>query len=105
MGGSKMNYVIQDDRTDKEKKDTIGFIVAIDKFLSNFIHEGKSIVARPIRKSDDLGKILHIFHNRESLKYVRYVPGTQSIKGRNYKPKMNYGDHLHIYNFNSFNHT
>ena len=99
-----MNYVIEDERTDKEKKDTIGFIVAIDKFLSNNFCEGKSRVARPIRFSDDLGKILYLFHNTENFKHVRYVPGTQSEKGRNYKPSMNYGDHLHIYNFNSFNH-
>ena len=97
-----MNYVIEDHRTDKEKQDTIGFVVANDVFRSKFI-EGKSIVARPVRTiGNDSKKILSLFRTMNDFKYVRYVSGTRSKNGRIYKPKMRSGDHLVIYGFYAF---
>ena len=93
------DYTIKDDRTDAEKDVTIGFVVATDKFLSGWgdATGGRSIVARPVRDTQECDRVMQLFEDRDDFKHVRYASGSA------YKPRLRNADHLHIYNFDSFN--
>ena len=93
------DYTIQDDRTDTDKGVTIGFVVATDKGLSGWgkATGGRSIVARPIRDREECDRVMRLFEDREGFLRVRYASGSE------YKPRLHSGDHLHIYNFDTFN--
>ena len=92
-------YTIQDDRAEAEKDVTIGFVVATDKFMSGWgqARSGRSIVARPVRDTEECDRVMRLFEDRDEFKRVRYA------SGREYKPRLRSGDHLHIYNFDTFN--
>lgn len=94
-----MSYTIKDDRTDAEKAVTIGFVVATDRGLSGWggAMGGWSIVARPIRDTEECDRVLRLFEDREGFLRVRYASGSE------YQPRLHSGDHLHIYNFDTFN--
>ena len=94
-----MSYTIKDDRTDAEKAVTIGFVVATDRGLSGWggATGGRSIVARPIRDPEECDRVLRLFEDRAGFLRVRYASGSA------YKPRLHSGDHLHIYNFDTFN--
>lgn len=84
--------VRQDDRTPEEKAATIGFWVATDRFMSGWGQAlGKSICACPVISSEDADIVERRFRSRTEFKYIRFVGG------KNYYPKLNDGDHLHIY--------
>lgn len=93
------DYMIKDDRTDAEKSVTIGFVVATDAFLSDWgsATRGRSIVARPVRDHEECDRVMMLFEDRDDFKRVRYASGSK------YKPRLHNGDHLHIYNFDTFN--
>lgn len=88
---------IEDDRTEEEIKQTIGFWVATDKAMSGWGQAPrKSYVACPVTSADDSDIVEKRFRYRTEFIRVRY------ITGRRYYPKMREGDHLHIYNTKSF---
>ena len=93
------DYTIKDDRTEADKQVTIGFVVATDKALSRWggAEGGRSIVARPIRDTEECDRVMRLFEDREDFKRVRYASGSE------YKPRLRSGDHLHIYGFDTFN--
>ena len=93
------DYTIKDDRTDAEKDVTIGFVVATDAFMSGWgnAKNGRSIVARPIRDTEECDRLMRLFEDRDEFKRVRYA------SGRDYNPRLRGCDHLHIYNFDTFN--
>lgn len=94
-----MSYTIQDDRTDADKGVTIGFVVATDRFMSRWgkATGGRSIVARPVRDREECDRVMRLFEDREDFLRVRYASGSA------YQPRLRSGDHLHIYNFDTFN--
>lgn len=87
-----------DDRTPIEIENTIGFVIATDKFMSGWGQaKGKSVVAVPFTSEQDKEKILNRMERRNEMKRVRIT------YGKEYKPKLTTNDHLHIYNTtNSF---
>ena len=94
-----MPYTIQDDRTEADKDVTIGFVVATDKCLSGWggATGGHSIVARPIRDTQECDRVVALFEDRDDFLRVRYASGSE------YKPRLQSEDHLHIYGFDTFN--
>ena len=87
--------VIEDDRTPEEKAATIGFWVATDSFMSGWGGGlRRSLVACPCVSSEDCDKVETRFRRRSEFKRVRFV-------GRDYRPKLSDGDHLHIYDTKS----
>ena len=90
--------IIDDKRSDKEKKATIGFVVANDKFMSGWgLAPGRSIVACAFHnKKDEEEVYYHFLNKRPEMKYLRVV------YGKTYTPRMKDGDHLSIYGFNDF---
>ena len=96
--------MVKDDRTQAEKHETIGFVVATDSFMSGWggAEGGKSFVARPIRSSEELDMVTEAFEGRAEFKRVRFVLGKVTKEGRVYKPKMQVGDQLHVYGFDTF---
>ena len=91
-------HTIQDDRTPEEIENTIGFWVATDSYLSNWLNYertetvvNRSIVACPITSPEDKETVHNRFLLRDEFKRVRFIYGNQ------YRPKMNPKDHLHIY--------
>lgn len=92
-----MAYIRCDDRTPEQVAQTIGFWVATDAFLSGWGQaKGRSIVACPVRSSEDSDAVEKRFRSRREFKRVRYVCGSK------FYPKLYAGDHLHIYDFESF---
>ena len=93
------SYTLRDDRTDADKAVTIGFVVATDRFMSNWggAEGGRSYVARPVRDDAERERVERLFENRDDFKRVRYVFGSE------YKPRLRSNDHLHIYGFDTFN--
>ena len=91
-----MDYIKKDDRTQGEKDKTIGFWVANDSFLSGWVYApGRSLFACPVFDRADSETVELRFIKRNEFKYVRFV-------GKNWRPKLYDGDHLHIYNGKSF---
>jgi hypothetical protein len=92
------NYIIEDDRTTDEVNNTLGFVVATDKFMSGWGKAaGRSYVAVPFVSEEDKYKVLSRINRRSEMKRVR------EVYGKTYRPSMRSGDHLHIYNTkNSF---
>lgn len=90
--------VVEDRRTEEEKKGTVGFVVGTDPFLSNWPYAcpGKSYVARPFRVDECHNRLADRMSNKYGLKRVRIV-------GLNYKPRLGHGDHLSIRGFDSYN--
>ncbi len=90
--------IIKDDRTPEEVTNTIGFVIATDKYMSGWGDaKGKSVVAVPFTSEQDKEKILNRMNLRNEMKRVRITYGKQ------YKPNLRQDDHLHIYNtINSF---
>ena len=98
--------MVKDDRTQAEKHETIGFVVATDSFMSGWggAEGGKSFVARPIRSREELDMVTEAFEGRAEFKRVRFVLGKVTKEGRVYKPRMQAGDQLHVYGFDTFLH-
>ena len=94
-----MPYTIKDDRTEADKDVTIGFVVATDKCLSGWggATGGQSYVARPVRDTEECDRVMRFFEDRDDFLRVRYASGSE------YKPRLQSGDHLHIYGFDTFN--
>lgn len=88
---------IKDDRTPEEKQATRGFLVATDSALSGWGGCNRSIVARPIVEDGELEVIQRVFEDRSEFKRVRFVLGKETPEGRIYKPRLQDGDRLHIY--------
>tara|TARA_R100001086_G_scaffold243162_1_gene171710 strand:- start:404 stop:757 length:354 start_codon:yes stop_codon:yes gene_type:complete len=87
---------IKDDRTDEEVRNTIGFVVATDSFMSGWGDApGKSIVAVPVINDKDRQRVEVVMSRRSEMKRLRFAYGS------NYKPKLGKDDHLHIYNTNT----
>ena len=96
--------MVKDDRTQAEKHETIGFVVATDSFMSGWggAERGKSLVARPVRSREELDMVTDVFNGRQEFKRVRFVLGKVTKEGRVYKPRMQAGDQLHVYGFDTF---
>jgi hypothetical protein len=94
-------YIIEDNRTKEEIEKTCGFVVATDKFMSGWgAAPHISVVAIPFISEDDRIKVMSRVKKRSEMKRVRVVYGKQ------YKPRLSAGDHLHIYDTtNSFRYT
>ena len=109
------NITRKDDRSAEDVARTVGFIVATDSYMSGWGHApGRSIVAVPIMRgaesrhlygygigfdavdSRDLDRKLGNFERRPEFKRVRIAAGKQ------YRPRLRSGDHLHIYGVRSF---
>lgn len=89
--------VVRDDRTAEERDATIGFWVATDSFLSGWGQaKGRSLVACPVVSAADREVVEQRFDRRGEFKRVRYC------SGKEYRPRLGPGDHLHIYNTSSF---
>ena len=86
------NYIIKDDRTEKEKEKTIGFWVATDKALSGWGNApGRSLVACPVVSHHDMYEVGKRFNSRDEFRYIKW------IERKTYNPKLKPGDHLNIY--------
>lgn len=86
------NFIIEEDRTAEEVQKTIGFVVATDKFMSGWGNaEGRSLIAVPFTSEEDREKVLRRIARRSEMKRVR------TVRGKEFKPRLNSGDHLHIY--------
>ena len=98
--------MVKDDRTQAEKHETIGFVVATDSFMTGWGEAigGKSFVARPVRSREELDMVTEAFEGRTEFKRVRFVLGKVTKEGRVYKPKMQEADQLHVYGFDTFLH-
>ena len=84
--------MIDDKRTEQEKAETEGFVVATDSFMSGWgLAPGKSYFAVPYRATDNPQAIFNRLDDRSEMKRVRYV-------GKDYRPKLREGDHLSIRN-------
>ena len=96
--------MVKDDRTQAEKHETIGFVVATDSFMSGWggAEGGKSFVARPVRSDEELKMVTEAFEGRTEFKRVRFVLGKVTKEGRVYKPRIQAGDQLHVYGFDTF---
>lgn len=82
--------IIDDQRSDEEKKRTIGFVVAIDNFMSGWgMAQGISYFAVPFETWDEAVTVEVNMRRRDEMKCVRIV-------GPDYQPKLREGDHLSI---------
>ena len=116
--------MIVDDRTESEVEETGGFVIATDSFMSGWgecenggrSNGGRSIVARPVKHIridtpngnamgtdhyydvdwNELKRVESVFNSHPEFKRVRIA------YGKVYKPRMDDGDHLHIYGFDTF---
>lgn len=81
---------IVDRRSDQEKADTTGFIVATDRVLSGWGQApGRSFFALPFRCMEEAIAAEKNLRARPCMLRVRIV-------GRNYRPRLRTGDHLSI---------
>ena len=73
--------MVKDDRTQAEKHETIGFVVATDSAMSGWggAEGGKSFIARPVRSREELDMVTEAFEGRTEFKRVRFVSGKISI--------------------------
>ena len=96
--------MVKDDRTQAEKHETVGFVVATDSVMSGWggAEGGKSFVARPVRSREELDMVTEVFEQRAEFKRVRFVLGKVTKEGRVYKPRMQASDQLHVYGFDTF---
>ena len=96
--------MVKDDRTQAEKHETVGFVVATDSVMSGWggAEGGKSFVARPVRSREELDMVTEVFEQRAEFKRVRFVLGKVTKEGRVYKPRMKEADQLHVYGFDTF---
>ena len=105
-----------DNRSISEVGETAAFVIATDSAMSGWGEApGRSIVARPIKRKlyvsidsngntrshyevnlEELKRVESVFDSRREFKRVRVV------YGKVYKPRMDDGDHLHIYGFDTF---
>ena len=109
--------MIVDDRTESEVEETGAFVIATDSVMSGRGEvPGRSIVARPVKRVKinseskcangkyfyydvdygELRRVESVFNSHPEFKRVRVVYDNV------YKPRLHDGDHLHIYNFNTF---
>lgn len=85
-------YKFEDDRTPLEVKQTLGFVVATDKFMSGWgAAPVSSVIAVPFVSEEDKENVLRRVNRRGEMKRVRVVYGEQ------YKSNLSKGCHLHIY--------
>ena len=84
--------MIDDKRTEQEKAETEGFVVATDSFMSGWgLARGTSYFAVPYRATDNPQAIFERLDDRPEMKRVRYA-------GKDYRPKLRENDHLSIRN-------
>ena len=82
--------MIDDHRTEQDKKETIGFVVATDSFMSGWgPAQGRSLFAVPYRTDEAHTSVLKNMEDRKEMKRVRTV-------GADYRPRLGKGDHLSI---------
>ena len=82
--------VIDDRRTDEDKRRTVGFVVATDSFMSGWGKaQGRSLFAVPLSNWDQADTVLANLQARSEMKRPRIV-------GADYRPKLSNGDHLSI---------
>lgn len=92
-----MTYDIQDERNEREKLATWGFIVCTSNFGDYRTH-----VARPVKEKGESDVIMDVMRKRDDLKRVRYVGGTETKEGLTYRPRLGDNERVYIHNFNSF---
>jgi len=92
-----MTYDIQDERNEREKRATWGFVVCTADF-----GDYRTYVARPVKEKGEADVIMNVMQNRDDLKRVRYVCGTETKEGLTYRPRLRENERVYIHNFNSF---
>ena len=92
-----MTYNIQDERNEREKAATWGFIVCTSDFGNYRTH-----IARPVKEKGESDVIMDVMQKRDDLKRVRYVNGKQTKEGLTYRPQLRDNERVYIHNFNSF---
>ena len=88
---------IEDDRSESEREQTIGYWIATDRFMGQWRSElvGKrvrSLVAVPVVNIEDADKVKRRLDSRDEMLRVRWLENDRPT------PRLNPGDHLHIYN-------
>ena len=79
-----------DNRSEDEKRRTVGFVVATDSFMSGWgLAPGRSIFAVPFETWEQAKVVEDNMRHRSEMKRVRVV-------GRDWRPKLHKGDHLSI---------
>ena len=87
---TKSGAVIDDRRTAKEVEQTIGYVVATDRFMSGWGHApGRSLFAVPFRNHTEAAIVEQNMRRRSEMIRVRVV-------GEDYRPKLYRGDHFSI---------
>ena len=92
-----MTYNIQDERNEREKTATWGFIVCTSDFGDYRTH-----IARPVKEENESRVIMDVMQKRDDLKRVRHVRGTETKEGLTYRPRLGEDERVYIHNFNSF---
>ena len=91
-----------DNRTDSEKLQTSGFIVANHK---NKDSKKRTITARAVNPDENIPLIMNEFIKDDKYKLIRYIIGKETKEGREYTQKLYKNDTLYMYGFNTFNKT
>lgn len=82
--------VIDDRRTDEDKAQTWGFVVATDSFMSGWGRAaGRSLFAVPVTSLEQAEIVADNMQHRSEMKRVRIV-------GHDYRPRLQAGDHYSI---------
>ena len=85
-----MSCIVNDKRTDEDRKATMGFVVAIDSFMSSWGEaKRRSIFAVPFRDFEQAARIETWLHDRSEMKRVRVVRF-------NWWPRLRNNDHLTV---------
>lgn len=92
-----MTYNIQDERTEREKAATWGFIVCTSDFGDYRTH-----IARPLKEENESRVIMDVMRKRDDFKRVRHVRGRETKEGLTYRPRLGANERVYIHNFNSF---
>jgi len=81
---------IDDRRSEQDKRRTLFFVVATDKFMSGWGNApGRSFFAVPCESLEQAEIVEDNMHHRSEMKRVRIV-------GHDYRPKLRSGDHYSI---------
>lgn len=99
--------IIEDQRTDEERQQTVGFITAttytnwpIDappKYPYDRPPLQKHIIVYPIQDNSEYPLAVYIFHTRRDFKNIRQADGRKTESGRIYKPKTKNVHAVHIH--------
>ena len=89
--------IIEDERTEREREQTIGYWVATDRDMGQWRSEivgqrVRSLIAVPVVSTDDADQVKARLDARDEMLRVRWQEHDQPT------PHLNRGDHLHIYN-------